>query len=229
MTNWMKQKDKELIKAMEEDARSLKDLAVESASVDGLHGLPDTFTPAATAQLRAACERLVVLGPSPVALMEREQKLVQHKMEADEVIHYYRGRYESGSAGEGLAKEKSWRRPLSVALLVALAALGLSAAGVVRDAPGFAAVACAGLILVLNQHRTRDWAAHLRDFIDYRRAAWRSVRIRQSIDRNRSDLLEGLTRRDWAEQWVHRQVDVLAGVYKLHRGRAERAAVLAHC
>jgi hypothetical protein len=229
MTIWMKKNDKEFIRVMDEDARSLRELVVEIASVDGLNNLPDTFTPVAAAHLRAACQRFLVLEPSPAALKEKEQELEQHRAEADERVNNYRSRYERDSPEEDLAKANSWRRPLSVALLFVFAALGMRTAGVIRDAGGFAMVACAGLILVLNQHRARVCAAHLRDFVNYRRAAWRLVKIQRSIDRNRGDLLAGMARRDWTEQWIQRQTEVLASVYKLHRGRAERAAVLAHC
>jgi hypothetical protein len=69
-------------------------------------------------------------------------------------------------------------------------------------------------------------AAHLRDFVLYRRAARRLARVESSLDRNREELLRAIAREDWVNQWVERQAEVLASVYRMYRSHAERAAVL---
>jgi hypothetical protein len=226
MTTSTKKQRRRLIKAIVDDAGSLRETAIESASVDGLHGLPDNFTSAAAAQLRAVCHRILERSSSTPALSEQEKCLLQRKSDADMIVNAYRNRYEASAGKGGAAGVGSWRRPLTAALLAVMAGLGLWSLGLVRDGRGVAVVACAGLIVVLNQHRTTAWAAHLRDFVVYRRAAWQLARIHRSLERNRGEQMEWIATRDWTERLIDHHVGNLAGVYTLYRGRAERAATL---
>jgi len=220
--------EKSAMAIMARTAEGLETEAKEQGSLDGFHSAPDTFTASVAPRLWAGCSEFNKLGDDPVLLRAEEDTLTAHRQEAERAVIAFRQRYQHPAGTISDSEDAfSWRASLTVALLGLIAGLGLYQGGVPMTVPFMLLIGAVTAVAAINRSYAPQFALWVRDYAVYRRALWRSHRIEREIDRVRVRLLAGMERRHYAEHWAQDTANALMAVYRLHRGRGEKAAQLA--